>query len=234
MELLWNGSRGETVSALTTMAEIEELVSTFESIADTEQWIHEGQFRTFAQNAIYFQLDFKGEIAGGLQLVRSSACGKLPTHAVWPELPERGPHDAHILMLTVKPEYRRSPTLFWQLCAEMWRYCWRQEIKTLWLEATPETHNKYVRLGWPLKIMAEGRVHWGEECFPCELDLMQAASDLAVRSIRSGLPRAILSQLFRPASTISVKSKSSDVDGTRVIRKNRPTEQSGVATLSSS
>ena len=221
MELLWRGTRDDEVSALTTMSEIEELVATFEAIADEQGWIHDGQFRIFAQNAIYFRLNVEAEIAGGLQLIRTSATGKLPSHNVWPELPERGPRDAHILMLTVKPKYRTSRTLFWRLCAEMWRYCWRQEIKTLWLEATPATYRKYVRLGWPLKIIGESRMHWGEECFPCELDLTEAASELALRAVGSTAHRTILTQLFRRREDQALDLNVREVDVPPGIGKNR-------------
>lgn len=197
MELLLSHS-GAEVAALTSLEEIDQLVSVFEEIATEEGWAANNQLRAFAQCAVYFRLTVCGEVAGGLQLVRASTTGKLPNHAVWPELPAAGPEDAHITMLALKKHFRGRKGLFWLLCGEMYRYCWRERLTRLWLEATPPTLRAYRRFGWPLEIEGESRLHWGEECFPCRFELGEAARLLARRALESETYRRVFEQLYRP------------------------------------
>jgi ribosomal protein S18 acetylase RimI-like enzyme len=196
MELLLTYSDAE-VTALTSLEEIGDLVLVFEAIAAEERWAANNQLRAFVQCAVYFRLTVGGEVAGGPQLVRASTTGRLPNHAVWPELPIAGPEDAHVTMLALKKEFRGRRGLFWLLCGEMYRYCWRERLTRLWLEVTPPTLRAYRRFGWPLEIVGDSRVHWGEECYPCRFDLREAARLLAQRAMRSPTHRQVFEQLFR-------------------------------------
>lgn len=198
MEVLYRSPSGAEVGSATTLLETEELVRLFEAVADEEGWQPGGQLRAFAQSAVYFALRERGELCGGLQLVRPSTLGLLPGHAVWPELPTAGPESAHVVVLALNREARGCPERFWLLCAEMWRFCFRQRIGELRLEVTPQTLRIYRRLGWPLEVIGEDRVHWGEACVPARFDPCAAAGEVMRRAERSQLYRGVARQLFRP------------------------------------
>jgi len=197
MESLYKTNDNSEVCSAVTLADTEALIRLFEQVAAEEGWSAGGQLRAFLQNAVYFSLYVGGTLAGGLQLVRPSTSGKLPGHAVWPELPDPDPQSAHIVILALKREYRGCPERFWLLCAEMWRYCFRQRITHLYLEVTPATLKVYRRLGWPLEVIGEPRVHWGEDCVPARFDLCAAAGEVVRRAESSPLYRRIAAQLFR-------------------------------------
>jgi hypothetical protein len=81
----------------------------------------------------------------------------------------------------------------------MWRWCVGEGIATLSLEVTPRVLPLYRRLGWPLQIRGEARVHWGEECYLCTLGVPEVAEALLRRAGRSPYYRHIIAQAFRVA-----------------------------------
>ena len=87
--------------------------------------------------------------------------------------------------------------LFWRLAVEMWRYCVGENIATLYIEVTPRVLPLYRRLGWPLQIRGDLRLHWGEDCYCCSLGIPEVAEALLRRSERSSYYRQIISQAFR-------------------------------------
>jgi hypothetical protein len=198
VERLFQSACGVQVGVATTLAETQALISLFEQVAAEEGWHAGDQLRAFTQSAVYFCLHLRGELCGGLHLVRPSALGRLPGHAVWPELPPAEENAAHIVVLALKRECRGSPETFWTFCAEMWRFAWQHRITELRLEVTPQVKRIYRRLGWPLEDIGEPREHWGEVCVPVKFDVCAAASEVVRRAERSELYRTVAAQLFRP------------------------------------
>jgi hypothetical protein len=193
-------SDGAVARRAASAGEAGDLVRLFERIAAEEKWQPGDQLLAHVGRSTYFGLWAQGEgrdekrLVGGMQLVRPDAEGRLPCCGVWPDLDFVGRKDiAHIAVLAVVPEWRgKFGGLFWLLAAEMWRHCVLTGIKELWLEATPRTLRCYRRLGWPLQVRGELRLHWGEPCYVCSLDVCQVAGELARRAVRSPAYRSVL------------------------------------------
>ncbi len=195
MELLARDGGGTEVAALTSLCEIEAMVELLEAIAREEGWQPGGQLGAWLQGATYFAVFVEGSLAGGIQLVRPTAGGALPCDQVWPELKSQVcPDCAHIVVFAIRKEYRARPGVLWLPCLEVWRYCRRFGIRELWLEATPSTLRVYRRLGWPLETVGEARLHWGEECVLCRVDLDEAAAAVAERACTSEFYRRLFAQ----------------------------------------
>ena len=62
------------------------------------------------------------------------------------------------------------------------------------LEATPSTLRLYRRLGWPLEVVGELRMHWGEECYLCRMDVQEVAAALAAKARKSDTYRVLVEQ----------------------------------------
>lgn len=181
----------------------EALIAIFEQIAREENWQPGRELRAHVRRSTYFALVAESEqgekIVGGLQLVHPDTCGNIPCQKVWPELDFAGRTDhAHIAMLALKKEWRGKATtsgaLFWSVAIAMWRHCVQRGIKELWLEATPRTLRCYQRLGWPLQIRGPLRVHWGEPCYICSLNVREVAGALAEKALASPTHRHLLAR----------------------------------------
>src|SRR5579862_7754655 len=196
---LWSDADGGArVGRLDDAGEIEELVSLFEEVAQAEGWQPDGALRLGQDRSVYFALEVKGELAGGLQLVRPGAEGTLSSQAIWPEVLIRSPNRvAHIAVLALDERFRGRPLLFWRLGVEMWRYCVGENLTSLYIEVVPRILPLYQRLGWPLKIVGEPRRHWGEACYLCTLGIPEVAEALLRRSEASPMYREIIAQAFR-------------------------------------
>ena len=70
-------------------------------------------------------------------------------------------------------------------------------LTTLFIEVTPRVLPLYRRLGWPLTIVGERRIHWGEECYLCTLGLPDVARVLLEKAEHSAYYRQIVAQAFR-------------------------------------
>ena len=210
MRPLWsNAEQGVQVVRLEEPGEIETLVRFFEGVADAEEWQHNGALRLWIKHSVYFALEVQGQIAGGLQLVVPNAEGTLPCQNVWPEVavPSKN-HVAHIAILALDANVRGKQKLFWPLTAEMWRYCVGERIATLYFEVTPRVQPLYQRLGWPLVIKGERRIHWGEDCYLCTLGIPEVAETLLRRAENSLYYQQIVSQMFRV--TISASKRGTN------------------------
>jgi hypothetical protein len=191
---------GAEATPLVAAGDVDRLVALFERIASEEMWQPGDQLLAHVGRSTYFGLWTLGEgrhekrLVGGMQLVRPDLAGSLPCCWVWPELDFAGRTDiAHIAVLAVEPQWRgRFGGLFWLLAAEMWRHCVLTGVEELWLEATPRTLRCYRRLGWPLQVRGDLRMHWGEPCYVCSLDVCQVAGELARRAVRSPAYRSVL------------------------------------------
>jgi hypothetical protein len=187
------GRRCIQIAALTRLDEVEAIVRLFEGIAEREGWRPGGQLRCHVQSAVYFGVLVGGELAGGLQLVRPSAAGALPSADVWPELaPEVRPDDAHVVVMALEERARGRYGLLRLLTAEVWKYCLRTGIRRLWMEATPSTFRAYARLGWRFRAAGPEREHWGEPCVPAVADILEAAASMAESAVNSDAARSLV------------------------------------------
>ncbi len=203
---LWRYAESSVrVVRMTGSKEVDALIRLFEGVAEEEGWQPDGALRRNRRRSVYFALEVRGRLVGGLQLVLPDRQGTLPCHTLWPETP-LGPSNriAHVAILALEKTVRGQGILFWHLVIEMWRYCVGEGITTLFIEVTPRVLPLYRRLGWPLAIQGELRRHWGEDCHLCTLGIPEVAEALLRRAERSSYYRAIVAQAFRV--TISART----------------------------
>lgn len=195
MNFLFQISQDAQVMALTEPPEIQTLIHVLEDIARQLGWQPGHQLHTCLPNAQHLAVLVRGEIAGGLQFMATSHAGGFAFRHVWPEAEVSDPASTiHITIMALREEYRGRFGLFWPLCVELWRYCGAQGIRFIVLEATPPTLRLYRRLGWPLEIMGELRMHWGEECYLCRMDVQDVAEALAAKAEKSNTYRILVEQ----------------------------------------
>lgn len=200
----------DTVVSVLLPEQSEPLLQLFESVARQEGWQPGEQIRAHRDRSAYFAAYLHGELAGGLQIVLADADGRLPFHTVWPQAEVSSPcRAAHVAILAVRPERRGHLRLFWPLCVEMWRFCIIHDIETLVVEATPPMLARYLRLGWPLQQIGEERLHWGEPCILCRMEVQAVAGAMLMRAMRSPAFRALVGQAMRPV-TASVYVEQAD------------------------
>ena len=65
------------------------------------------------------------------------------------------------------------------------------------IEATPPTLRLYRRLGWPLRIIGELRLHWGEQCYLCGMGVQDVADALVGKAQRARSYRILVDQAHR-------------------------------------
>ncbi len=168
----------------------EKLIALFEGIAAAEGWQPGGTLRRYQERSIYLAALLDGEMQGGTQLVLPSLAEGLPGQEVWPEVDQTGAGpSAHVVVLALLPQARGHISLFGRLCVELWRMCRSLGVQTLWLEATPATLRVYRRLGWPLEVVGELRMHWGEECCLCRMGVEAVSQALRQKAVRSAACR---------------------------------------------
>jgi hypothetical protein len=186
------------VALLTESAEANQLLILFQSVADELGWNPGEWLRHCPNNSLHFGTLEKGELAGGLQMVLPDGSGRFPCHRVWNEVEIANPtHTAHITILALGAEFRGHEGLFWGLCVEMWRYCVEKNIEAVLLECTPPMLKLYRRIGWPLNVIGELRMHWGEECYLCQMQTIEFAGSILARAIRSQAYRELVCQASR-------------------------------------
>ena len=186
--------------------EVEALIRLFEVVAGAEGWQPGGALREvrWRRRSVYFALEVRGQLAGGLQLLLPHPGEPLPCQAphLWPEarlLPSDSFTAAHISILALAPAFRGEGKLFWPLAIEMWRACVAEEVEQLYLEVTPRVLPIYRRLGWPLQVRGDLRPHWGEACYLCSLGVWEVAAALSMRAKTSSSYRSLVTRAFRPA-----------------------------------
>ncbi len=179
--------------------EAHQLVGLLERIAAELSWQPGQQLRAYAPDAVHFAAYVDHTLAGGMQLVPATGCATLPYELVWPHvrLPRRA-ETAHISILAIRREYRGTAELLWPLCIAMWRYCAVHHIADISLEVTPNLYRLYRRLGWPLEIVGDLRLHWGEDCFLCRMSAVEVAGAMVVRAVQSSGYQAIVAMMSQP------------------------------------
>ena len=188
------------ITRLTETAEIEELLALFQAVADELGWQPGESLHAIPAHSVHFAGLLDGVIAGGIQLVVQDSEGHLPCQQVWEELEfTKEERLGHVTIMALAPEFRGCPGLFWSICVELWRYCVAQKINAIVLECTPPMLKLYRRIGWPLKVIGELRTHWGEECYLCQMQVIEVAGSLLVKAIRSQAHRELVCQAYRVA-----------------------------------
>ena len=175
------------------------LVDLLEQIAAELSWQPGQQMRAYASQAVHFAAYADGILAGGMQLVPAMLCEMLPCELVWPDvhLPQRA-QTAHISIMALCQEYRGTAKLLWPLCVAMWRYCAVNGITSISLEVTPKLFHLYKRLGWPLEIIGDLRLHWGEPCLLCRMGTVDVAGAMVLKATRSQTYQAIVAMMSQP------------------------------------
>ena len=197
------------VSRLAWPDEVSGLVRVFEQLASSEGWRPDGQLHAYPNNSVYFAASDNCVIVGGLQLVVANGSDPLPSQYVWSEIDLSSRTDvAHALILALKKEYRGAYGLFEALTVEMWRYCVAAGITELWHEATPSTLRLYRRIGWPLEIVGDLRMHWGEECYLCRMRTAEVAGNMAAKAIRSQSHKELLAMMIRSTDAPEVAASA--------------------------
>lgn len=196
MERLFQSAERAEVARLTSIDEVDTLVEMFEGIAAELSWQPGDQIRAYASQAVHFGAYVDGALAGGVQLVMPSSGRPMPWERVWPDarLP-RPDKTAHIAILAVRREFRGAAGLLWPLGVALWRHCAASGIVDVSLEATPMTYRAYRRLGWPLEVVGDLRLHWGEDCLLCRMGVAEVAGSLLLRATRSASYRRIVAQM---------------------------------------
>ena len=183
--------------------DVAALINLFEAIARQEGWQPGEQLRAHADHSTYFAAYVGGELAGGMQVVVPDTSGRLPFHAVWPDVEMGIPaRIAHVPILAIRPEFRGPLRLFWPLCVELWRFCALRGFDTIVIEATPAMLARYRRVGWGLEVIGDLRMHWGEECFLCRANVQAVAGTMLARSLRSSAFRTLVCQAMRPMKPV--------------------------------
>lgn len=207
---LWNSDAERSVRVVQwteseDKQQVQGLVRIFEGIAAAEGWEPGEGLRLWQHRSVYFGLEVRGQVAGGLQLVlpdNEKPFLTLPCQSVWPEVGVSAGsvpscRAAHIVVLALEEAVRGEGILFWNVVIEMWRYCIGEGITTLFIEVTPRVLPLYRRLGWPLVIQGDLRRHWGEDCYLCSLGIPEVAEVLLRRAEHSPYYRQIIAQAFR-------------------------------------
>ena len=172
-------------------------------------WITERPIGFPRDESVYFAAADNCVIVGGLQLVVANGSDPLPSQYVWPEINLSSRTDvAHALILAINREYRGAFGLFEALTVEMWRYCVTAGITELWHEATPSTLRLYRRIGWPLEIVGDLRMHWGEDCYLCRMRTAEVAGNMAARAIRSQSHKDMLAMMIRSVDAPEVAASA--------------------------
>lgn len=208
----FSADRREGAALLRTPDEIESLVCLFEEVAMQEGWLPGDALRRYRDQSIYFGLHDPAKgfgLIGGIQLILPGADSRIPSQSVWPELqfaadgPGRSHGVAHIAVMAVAQNWRGAfgsdgGGLFWNLAVAMWRHCVLNGIGELFLEATPRTLRCYRRMGWPLVIRGDLRMHWGELCYLTSMTVREVGGALTERAVRSPQYRSIVMRALQP------------------------------------
>ena len=176
-----------------------DMIEFFERIAREEGWQPGEQLRQQPETARHLGVTVQNKLVGGVQVVLPTDDNKLPYSAVWPDI-QMNPakRAAEVTVLAIDKAFRGRAGIFWPLCTELWRLCVREQIGTLVLEATPEMFDKYCRAGWPLEIVGDLRMHWGENCYLCIMSVQAVAGSLLQLALKSPTYRVLIDQAIRP------------------------------------
>ncbi len=183
------GTQDARVTRLTQPEEVSELIGLLEGLARDLGWQPGGQLRADREAAFHLAARVDSLTVGGLQVVLGGQA--LPFRQVWPDVaaPEAA---AHVTILALHPEWRGRAGLMWPLCVALWRVCKESGVQALLLEATPPTLKVYRRLGFPLEVIGELRMHWGEECHLCRMEMAEVEAVLRGKAERSPAYRKII------------------------------------------
>lgn len=186
------------IVSLTTPDEAETLVCVLEEIAQELGWQPGNSLRHHLADAYHVAVLVGETVVGGLQAALGAPTGTQSHQGVWHDVHLPDPLGVlHVTMLALKEDQRGQPHLFGSLCVELWRLCVASGVHTILLEATPPTLRVYRRLGWPLEIIGDLRLHWGEECCLCRMGVQEVADVLKCKARCAVSFRALVQQAYR-------------------------------------
>lgn len=185
------------------ISDVESVLGLFREISCEQQWQPGTYLDTAPDNSEHLAIVIGGIVVGGLQAVFADKAGKLPYLHVWPEVivPKSS---AHVTILGVRPECRGKADMFWSLVCELWSLGTDRGIECYLLEATPPMLSIYRRMGLPLEVIGELRMHWGEPCYLTKVDPIAFAGGVVIRARKSAIFNNRLNILLRPACVSAI------------------------------
>lgn len=192
MQLLFatelNDQRVE-VRLLTEEPEKALLIQLFATIATEKMWNTGGELYAYRDYTLYFGLFINNALVGGLSIIETTSPQPLPFMKVWPDLFPSGLDRsyAELGLLALASEFRGRPELHGILCVSMGHHCSTLGICSL-LTETPLASLKGYRRWWGAKEIGEPRLHWGELCHPCVVDIPTAGSMVTRVLEKQGIP----------------------------------------------
>ncbi|MDE2125256.1 MAG: GNAT family N-acetyltransferase [Armatimonadetes bacterium] len=196
---LWTNQAADVqVVRLIERDEIDALLGLFDEVVAERDWQPGDALGCDQYRSAYFGLLVNDELAGGLQIAFPDRTGGLSCQHVWPDVPT-GPNGrcAHVELLVVHKPFRGRASLYWHLVAETWRYCVAEGVTRLYIETNPRTYALYRRIGWPLQIQGEPRLHWGAQTYLCTLEMAEVAKSILCRAANSEHYHDVVMQAFR-------------------------------------
>lgn len=197
MRLLYEGSES-AVFLLEGTDERRQLRQLFGGVADELGWQPGTDFDGPCDLSHYLAIYCEGHLAGGIELRELDAVLHLPACATWPELRgEIGSYQAELIVLALTSEFRGKRQALWTLCTEMWRYCKTRGFEQLILVVPTPNLRVYNRLGWSLEVSGPERLHWGEPCLPCRLNVATVEAAMQSKARIAPSLRPLIDQAFR-------------------------------------
>lgn len=198
MVQLWHDSAsGVRVVRSTNEHEIDTLLKLFAFVAEEKGWQPGDDLLKYREQSVYFGVEQAEKLLGGLQLEFPNTEGSFSCHSVWPEVTiVTANRTAHVAILALNSACRGQGS-FWPLVTEMWRYAVGKGIDELLIECSPANLRIYRRLGWPLEIRGDRRMHWGSsETYLCSLSV-RGVADAMLSRLQVPAYRRVVDQMFR-------------------------------------
>lgn len=185
------------LTRVTAHDDVRAILELFSWIADEQEWQPGDYLSGAPEGAEHIAVCSEGVMLGGLQVVFPDTDGKLPYLRVWPEVVVPA-QSAHVTILGVRPECRGRAELFWTLVCDLWSMGADRGIECYLLEATPPMLTIYRRMGLPLEVIGELRMHWGEPCYLTKVDPVAFAGGIVMRARKSAVFNNLLNVLLQP------------------------------------
>jgi N-acyl-L-homoserine lactone synthetase len=197
MRTMYRCPNGYTIELLTEADEVSGLVATLERIGVGEGWTPGTAISDYARDAFHLAAAKHGQIVGGAQIVFGSQSIRLSFADIWPEAVPTAPALAHVSVLALDRAHRGPDSPFLPMCGELWRLCQTEGMCEIWHEVTPSTLRLYRRMGWPLEIVGQERMHWGEPCYLARMGVSEVARSIRAKAVRSPSNMNLVDQATR-------------------------------------
>lgn len=170
----------------------------FEQISREMGWQTGNQIRAYPRNSVVFVLKDEAQILSGIHGVRGNTDEGMPILTVWPELaPANIAEYGDLALIAITATCRGNLLVAWLLIAEAWRYAKAERFLKIWAEIPVANFAAYNRIGWPYRRIGPARLHWGEPCYPCMMDLDELEATVASRAKKSALHAKVFASMYR-------------------------------------